>query len=212
MANPHELGNADLMPDITQRLWTSDVRLGGGPELCSIINDALRSDMLRLVEPVATLARAMNKLCVTARGTPQHVRNAQPPDNLCYRGGGFRDEHRDFFVAGRQFRQPAFLATSFDRAVTDNFIQRAIDNQRVLWVIHINEQRGCMHVNLVTKIAANIPDEQEYLFVPYSAFRVISAQWKTGDRHDPHEIHLEAAVDNDDAAESPLNLPLAPWS
>jgi hypothetical protein len=57
----------------------------------------------------------------------------------------------------------------------------------------------------------NLPDEQEYLFAPYSAFEVVTATWNTGTASDPHIIELFAAVDNKDAA-WPEDLPLAPWS
>ena len=66
-----------------------------------------------------------------------------------------------------------------------------------------------MHVNLVTKRVPGLPDEQEYLFAPYSAFTVLSARWNAGTVAAPHEIELLAAVDN---REAPEVLPLAPWS
>ena len=40
-----------------------------------------------------------------------------PPDNVCYRGGGFDDQYRSFFIKGRKYRQPGFVATSFSRDV-----------------------------------------------------------------------------------------------
>jgi hypothetical protein len=50
---------------------------------------------------------------------------------------------------------------------------------------------------------------QEYLFAPYSAFKVLSAQWRAGTAAEPHEVELLAAVDNKGVSE---DLPLAPWS
>ena len=67
----------------------------------------------------------------------------------------------------------------------------------------------CHHVNLVTKRVPNLPDEQEYLFAPYSVFTVENASWNAGTTADPHVIELMAAVDNKTEAE---DLPLAPWS
>ena len=66
-----------------------------------------------------------------------------------------------------------------------------------------------MHVNLVTKRVPGLPDEQEYLFAPYSAFTVLSVRWNAGTDASPHVIELLAAADNKEAAE---DLPLAPWS
>ena len=78
---------------------------------------------------------------------------------------------------------------------------------KVLWLIRIDPERKCVHVNLVQK--SNIVGEQEYLFAPYSAFTVISAKWAAGTAADPHIIELSAAPDNKAA---PEDLALAPWS
>ena len=75
--------------------------------------------------------------------------------------------------------------------------------------MRIDPVRKCVHVNLVTKRVPGLPDEQEYLFAPYSAFTVLSARWNAGTAAAPHEIELLAAVDN---REAPEDLPLAPWS
>ena len=66
-----------------------------------------------------------------------------------------------------------------------------------------------MHVNLMTKRVAGLPDEREYLFAPYYAFSMLSATWNAGTKDDPHVIELLAAVDNRTESE---DLPLAPWS
>ena len=71
----------------------------------------------------------------------------------------------------------------------------------------------CRHVNLIEKSVIVGPDgdaaEDEYLFVPYSAFTVLGATWKAGTFDDPHVIELLTAVDN---KAKPEDLPLAPWS
>ena len=87
-----------------------------------------------------------------------------PPDNLCFRGGGFDEQYRSFFVKGREFRQPAYFATSFSRAVADAFIARAVVASKVRWLVRIDDVRKCAHVNLVQK--TNVPGEEEYLFAP----------------------------------------------
>ena len=81
----------------------------------------------------------------------------------------------------------------------------------VLWLVRIHPVHKCHHVNLVTKRVPNLPDEQEYLFAPYSVFTVENASWNAGTTADPHDnvIELMAAVDNKTEAE---DLPLAPWS
>ena len=77
----------------------------------------------------------------------------------------------------------------------------------MLWLVRIDAERKCVHVNLVKR--SNMPGEEEYLFAPYSAFTVVSAEWNAGTTASPHVIELLADVDNRGAAE---DLPLAPWS
>ena len=50
-------------------------------------------------------------------------------------------------------------------------------------------------------------NEEEYLFAPYSVFRVIAVTWSTG-ANIPHKITIGAAADNMDHS---LSLPLAPF-
>ena len=90
------------------------------------------------------------------------------------------DDHWEFFESrvGMKFRQPAYLATSFDVRVANDFIARSTMPSRVRWSIRIDPERKCKHVNLVLK--SNVPGEQEYLFVPYSAFTVLSAVRQSG--------------------------------
>ena len=36
--------------------------------------------------------------------------------------------------------------------------------------------------------------EDEYLFAPYSAFKVVNATWRAGTADQPHEVDLYAAI------------------
>jgi hypothetical protein len=80
---------------------------------------------------------------------------------------------------------------------------------KIRWLIRIDPERKCVHVNLVKR--TNVEGEQEYLFAPYSAFTVLSSTWSAGTAADPHVVELLAAVDNKDPT-YPEDLPLAPWS
>ena len=80
-------------------------------------------------------------------------------------------------------------------------------DSKVLWRVHIDKAKKCSHVSLINK--TNVPGEEEYLFVAYSAFTVLSADWRAGTTADPHVVELLAAADNRRASEG---LYLAPWS
>jgi hypothetical protein len=148
----------DPINEMMQRMWTSALQLRGR-EFCFILNHAVRADKAELADAMAGLARGINKLCVSVPPRPPF-----PPDNLCFRGGGFDEQYRSFFVKGREFRQPAYFATSFSRAVADAFIARAVAASKVRWLVRIDDVRKCAHVNLVRK--TNVPGEEEYLFAP----------------------------------------------
>lgn len=151
-----------------QRLWTSEHRDSTGREFCSILNFALREDDEAIIRPLTTIARAINLLCVYDPGRLSWVEN-HPTDNVCYRGGGFDDQYREFFQVqhpAKKFRQPAYLATSFSQAISDGFMRRAAANNQsaVRWIIRLDAHRQCMHANLVKR--TNVPGEEEYLFPP----------------------------------------------
>jgi hypothetical protein len=196
-----ERSNDDLVAERVQRMWTSALQLRGR-ELCSILNCAARADTPQFVKPLAVLVRAINMLCVTVG------RSVQLPQ-LCYRGGGFDDRHREWYAAhvGQKMRQPSFLAASVSRAVADGFMARSNQRRKVRWVVRF-DPAGCVHVNLVSKRVPGLVDESEYLFAPYSTFTLQAVRWGDGTTADPHQLELMAAADN--RVESEL-LPLAPW-
>jgi hypothetical protein len=191
----------DPIAVMAQRMWTSALQLRGR-EFCFILNDAVREDAPALAGTMGKIARSINQLCVTAGCETVH-----PPDFVCYRGGGFDDAYRSFFVPGRAFRQPAYLATSFSRDVALVFLRRSTMPVKVLWLIRIDPERKCVHVNLVQK--SNVAGEQEYLFAPYSVFKVIEVKWGAGTDEDPYIVELIAAPDN---KAEPEDLESAPWS
>ena len=193
----------DPVEQMMQRMWTSTLTLRQR-EFCFILNYMARADAQPSASAVAGLSRGINKLCVSIPPRPPF-----PPGDVCYRGGGFDDRYRSFFVGSRKYRQPAYLATSFSEAVARQFIVERGGDDCVLWRVRIDPVRKCHHVNLVTKTVPGLPDEQEYLFAPYSAFTVLSSTWNAGTAADPHVIELQAAVDNKAERE---DLPLAPWS
>lgn len=138
-----------------------------------------------------------------------------PPGGRCYRGGGFDDAHRDFFVVGKKYRVPGFLATSFSEDKADEFLYRAhviAGRPAIKWIIEL-DPRGetqfkyrCKQVNLVER--TNVAGEEEFLFAAYSAFTVQEVAWGAGTDDEPHVIRVHAAIDN---RKEPEDLPLAPW-
>jgi hypothetical protein len=221
----------DEVPSAAERIWTSARRLradwGVPPahcvEFCTMLNSSIRLDHPGSLPAVATVTKAVNTLLCTSRAGAwsaaggsaagrQPSVSATTGEVDVYRGGGFDATTQPFFAVGKQYRVPGFLATSFDERTAKVFIQRSRMPARVLWIVRLkrdcatNAAHRCKHVNLVTK--SDLPDEKEFLFVPYSAFTVLATEWRAGTEGEPHIITIEAAVDN--VAEDEA-LPLAPW-
>jgi len=201
------------------RLWTSGCRNHDDEEFCQILNRATRSGFA-VAGPAAVVARAINANLLMDR---VHGPSGPPPypvGGKCYRGGGLPDEHKAFFFPGMKYRVPNYLATSYeDGRIVSSFMRRS-PHPAVKWEIQL-DVRGdpggmddarflCKHVNFIARRAPDVPDEKEFLFVPYSVFEVISTAWSSNPTPtSPHVVTLRAAVDNREELE---DLPLAPWS
>jgi hypothetical protein len=99
-------------------IWTSNELLrlcpGKTVEFCSLLNRILRERDPDLLAPACGVVRGINLLCVTRRD-PSKLR--YPPGGKSHRGGGLPLLHVPFFTAGKKFRVPMYLATSFDEEV-----------------------------------------------------------------------------------------------
>eukprot|EP00435_Cladocopium_sp_Y103_P024129 s4176_g5.t2 len=184
-----------------------------GRELCSYMNEIVREDDKDRLKPLLPLARAINKVLVT-RG---HAANDWPAENISYRGSGIPREQLKFFEENQEYRCPMYLATSFDRKIAMQFASRNANTEKDMAIFHVHydENRGCKHVNYLKSVSA-VPSEAEFLFPPYSAFKVRSPP-----REDKGSwvIEIDAFPDNADASEVSLFklcfavvcLPRAPW-
>ncbi len=209
-------------------IWTSQLLLtmrdGRTTEFCSILNRILRELDDDLLPDACVVVRAINSLCVL-RHDPSKL--MYPAGGMTYRGGGMPLHHvvqrpgqpPPFFVAGKKYRIPMFLATSFNRQVAENFMVMAADlgDTPVIWTIKVDPrgaaqlQYRCKHVNQVPK--SNVPGEYEFLYAPYSVGTIESVTLPPAGavptRACPIQIVIVAALDN---KEEPQDVPLAPWA
>jgi len=132
-----------------------------------------------------------------------------------WRGGGFRDVYRNFFELDKWYRIPGFLATSLDLNTALKFLRRRKKGPRILWCILL-DHRGqtksefrCKHAKFVLK--TEVAGEMEFLFAPYSVFKVVRADFSPrdwSDRKAHYTVLIEAAIDNSVHKE---DMELAPW-
>ena len=109
------------------------------------------------------------QLCVVRRNLKDQI---FPPSAITHRGGALPLEHLNFFVPGKSYRIPMFLATSFNEIKAYEFWYRKFDagETPVHWVVLMdpagqhNLMRRCKHVNLVRN--SNVSGEEEFLFSP----------------------------------------------
>jgi hypothetical protein len=99
------------------RIWTSTQKLQGGGvdkalnvEFCSLINRALRDDDAHVMPHLVVIVRAINALCIVRRDSKSLK---FPPNSMSHRGGALPVQHCAFFTAGKKYRVPMYLATSF---------------------------------------------------------------------------------------------------
>lgn len=200
-------------------LWTSTNSLEDGREFCSILNLAIRQDNPKYLVHAAVVVAGINIIRQNLSGrqamaavTPTSKSSKFPPGGRSFRGTGFRDRFKSFFVVDKKYRVPGFLATSFNERIARSFAARQNSKfPTVIWNIKV-DPRGkddpihrCKHVAFVTNTF--VKGEGEYLFSPYSTFTVTATKWSE-DRKEPHLIFLDAATDNRQETE---RLPLAPW-
>lgn len=205
-SNKHEL--LKEVPSACLRLWTSAKQLRQR-EFCSILNEMIRADNKYVMDEVTMISRGINSLCATRNSEDKRLVE-WPADHILFRGSGLPEDKQEFFIPGTKYRCPMYLATSKNMMVSKKtFCARAAELglPPVLWIIHLDPKYGCVHVNFVDR--TNIPGEQEFLFVPYSTFEVLSADFKDQPTWlEPHVIHIRAEIDNKLCSD---DLPLSPW-
>jgi hypothetical protein len=113
--NPEEL-LSEIQVAAT-RIWTSTQKLQGGGvdkalnvEFCSLVNRALRDDDAHVMPHLVVIVRAINALCIVRR---ESASLKFPPNSESHRGGALPLQHHAFFTAGKKYRVPMYLATSF---------------------------------------------------------------------------------------------------
>jgi len=204
-ANTHQDEMLKEIQNACMRLWTSaltinTIEVSKKKEFCSILNDAIINDVEDCMKDVAYVVRAITKLCVGIRQNSNLFK--WPTNNILYRGSSLPSCHESFFTVGTKYRCPSFLATSENKSICDNFLDKARDKGEnpVMWYFHLDPINKCCHANYVFK--SHYQNEKEFLFNPYSVFQVISTDWIR------REIHISVMYDN---TEHPEDLPLAPW-
>ena len=192
-----------------------------GPEVCSILNEAIREDAEPILEPAIRLARAITFFCCSPKYDSKQWpdgENSTTPDTT-YRGGGLPRRHIPWFSEpGKTFRSRQFISSSFQWSVAKLFMDRrqaavqAVQHLEredpILWVFKF--QRDCLHVNFIDPSASGFEGELEFLLVPYTVLTVEEAKWQeTPTIASPHVIILRVASDN---RAWPEDLPTAPWA
>lgn len=193
---------------------------GSERELCWLVNYALDNDFEDLIQAALPLIRGFTKFCGVDRISFTHLAPHSLPDpdadgiRRVYRGGGFDESHCDFFVEGKDYRNPGFVATSFSQSKARDFMIMAESKgfPAIEWTFEVED--GCMHAMYLEGVYSTVLGERELTLGPYAWVRVKKVRWSTrgnpaATTHStPHRITLQVFKDN---LLAPPNLPLSPW-
>ncbi|CAF1559938.1 unnamed protein product [Rotaria magnacalcarata] len=112
-----------------------------------------------LADDKDTLAKLMPFI---RRATYQINHNSTNEDTILYRGMNLNEQQQDFFRIGKFFRFPGFTATTAKKHIARSF-------GKTLFEIHVSAP--CHQVINMANISY-FREEEEWLFSPYSRFRV----------------------------------------
>jgi hypothetical protein len=112
----------------------------------------------------------LKKLMPFIRRAAKQINNNGPSQScVVYRGMQLDQEQRNFFTQGKVFRFPGFTSTTLSKDIAKTF-------GNILFEIRIFA--GCHQVRDVANISY-FTYEQEWLFSPYSRFKVIGRNYNT---------------------------------
>ena len=125
------------------------------------------------------------------------------------RGGRMPDQHVQWYAEkiGQTIRIPMNLATTKDTLKSKDFMNLYSypeSDPKVMFYLEINEHLLCDHVNCLESLTL-VPSEQEFLFPPYSCFRIKDVQRLDGFT----KITLIVIAHN---TKEPEDVPVAPWA
>ena len=88
---------------------------------------------------------------------------------------------------GKVICYPSFTSTSI---YDDKYIPKKynVNDELVLFIIEQNKTKSVVSISEFS----NFPNEEEYLFLPFSFFKIKKLIRKSGTRNDPHIIYLIA--------------------
>jgi hypothetical protein len=246
---------SEQVEEAAQVLWSSTTKLmlpdERELELCSLINEAIRKDggdavfeaALPLVHAISLRLHIGNRYTFerslrSTKGVGDFYPRGEE-GSFCYRGSAMPEVEALFYeqMKGNSYRVPGFFTTSLLFSKTVFFVNRSLKNVRpgekrvpVFFRVHLDE-RGrdhpdfrCTHAARLLKTV--VPGEIEFMFVPYSVFKVTSCTFFPCPTYTSHElfanlnknpkkptfpmgvwlIDLEAALDSN---AEPITLPLA---
>lgn len=191
-------------------------------ELCSMIARAVREDVEPAIGYAVTFLLALRGQIVQPRGqasgwqaplryeAPLRAPNAAFPKEM-HRGTSMPMEAVNFFKEGTKYRAPMPLATSKLEDIAIQFMwrshARSVGGEPVHFIVDVSQRP--LHVSFIESV---VPEEQEFLFMPYSCFQVLGKE-KAGS---VWRIKVKAYKDNvPSAADAETHdseaWPLAPW-
>jgi len=163
-------------------LWTSALRLPDDNEFCSVLNESLRIDDCEEVAHAVVVCRT-----IMSNIAPFQI----PSSGCCWRGAGFDNRYKEFFVQGKRFRVPGVFSASKRESMARRYMNRVHpEHARVLFKIFFDEPQHLGNVQHFKNSFSGKKSVHEYLFAPYSCFIVPAPPQWSSDPSEPHCITL----------------------
>lgn len=207
----------DLKPGaVIVRAWTS-TRLH--KPFYALVQQGLIRDAPKIMEELVVIVATMNTFSVNRQRRRSDELAEVPEQIVLYRGGRLPSQHVAWFEQARDsgiiFRVRTVLPTSSNQEEARTFMYNSTPGGEpfVLWRYHNAEK--CRHVNSFREVSL-IPREEEFAFVPYSAFictgvckKEVRGKWEY------YEVDLKVLHDNlleSHGGVVPDTAPIAPWA
>lgn len=214
------------------RLWTStNLCTPLQREFCSLLQAAMRLNDPELTPVLARIWATMNVFCLSNRksgadrlvvwpGEAHPVTRKPPPAEeelrVLHRGGRLHpvaDEWwEDACYSKEVFRVPGAVAVSklAKKALTFmHRLSRPKDAPKAYFRFHLvpGISQPCDHAVCLDAVS-EVPEEQEFLFPPFSAFQAISKEWHEEDGEEYWVINIKVMKNNQEVSDM---VPLCPW-
>lgn len=201
------------------RCWTSNLQCQPlDREWCSLLQAGVRLNDPDLTPIIVQIWASMNVYCVNNRekssGVPRNI--PWPSNRVLHRGGRLHEEAMQWWDTACEtlevFRVPGAVPVSKHQSTAFDFMNNYSQPDsapKAYFRFHlITDTNPCDHAVCLDLVSV-LPEEQEFLFPPFSGFQAISKTWHQ--EEGGYFVIFIKVLKNNQASAVPKEVPLCPW-